>query len=430
VPVQWQVAQIDADSDKDPKKAGTATRAMRIHMRFLTLLCGLIAFAATVGTATAQGQFSPAVVVNDRAVTFYEIDQRARLLTLFRTPGASADLAREQLIEDRLKQQELRRVGLQISDEALLAAMEDFAGRANLSLDQFLNLLSQNGVAEETLRDFVEIGVSWRDYIRTGFGGNVNITDTEIDRVINQSGAGSEGIEVLLSEIIIAAPPPRAAQALATAERIAQTTSTSVFSSEARRVSALPSRNNGGRLGWLPISNYPPQLRGVILELGTGEVTAPIQIPNGVALFQMRGVREVPSAPTPPAAIEYAAYYLAGGPAAARALDDQVDTCDDLYGIAQGQPAEVLERESLPLGDIPQDVALELARLDPGEASYNLTRAGGQTTVFLMLCNRVAVAGQEADRDAISNQLRSRKLAGFADALLADLEARATISTP
>ena len=399
-------------------------------MRVLTLLCGLIAFAITASTGTAQGQFSPAVIVNDRAVTFYEIDQRARLLTLFRTPGAGNDLAREQLIEDRLKQQELRRFGLQITDEALLTAMEDFAGRANLTLEQFVTLLGQNGVAEETLRDFVEIGVTWRDFIRSRFGPNVTITDTEIDRVINQSGAGSEGIEVLLSEIIIPAPPPRAAQALATAERISQTTSTSVFSSEARRVSALPSRNNGGRLGWLPISNYPPQLRGIILELGTGEVTAPIQIPNGVALFQMRGIREVPTTPTPPAAIEYAAYYLAGGQDAARTLDDRVDTCDDLYGVAQGQPAEVLERESLPLGDIPQDVALELARLDPGEASYNLTRAGGQTTVFLMLCNRIAVAGEETDRDAISNQLRSRKLAGFADALLADLEARATIVAP
>lgn len=399
-------------------------------MRILTFLAGLLAMTLGTGAALAQGQFNPAVVVNDRAVTFYEIDQRARLLTLFRTPGAGSDLAREQLIEDRLKQQELERAGLRITDEALLEAMEDFAARANLTLDQFLTLLAQNGVAEQTLRDFVVIGITWRDYIRARFGGTVTVTDTEIDRVLNQSGDGAQGIEVLLSEIIIPAPPPQAEQALATAERIAQTRSLETFSAEARRVSALPSRTNGGRLGWLPISNYPPQLRSIILDLGTGEVTAPIQIPNGVALFQMRGVREVASAPTPPAAIEYAAYYMAGGQPAAAALAEQVDTCDDLYGVAQGQPPEVLERETLPLADIPQDVALELARLDPGEASYALTRADGATTVFLMLCNRIAVAGETADRDAIETQLRGRKLAGFADALVADLRARATIVTP
>lgn len=399
-------------------------------MRTIKRICGVL-IAMTMGlapfTATAQGQFEPRILVNNRAVTAYEIDQRAKLLELFRTPGAGRELAREQLVEDRLKQTEMARVGLQLSEEGLQSALEDFAGRANLTLDQFHTVLAQNGVAKETLRDFVSIGISWRDYIRTRFGSRATISEAEIDRALSANGGNSDGIEVLLSEIIIPAPPPRAAQALATAERIAQTRSTDVFSAQARQVSALPSRNNGGRLGWLPISNYPPQLRSLILGLGTGEVTAPIQIPNGVALFQMRGVREVPTPRPVPSEIEYAAYYIAGGRDVARNLADRVDTCDDLYGVAQGQPAEVLERDSLPPAQIPQDVALELARLDPGEVSYNLTRANGQTTVFLMLCNRVSAGRENADRDAVETQLRSRRLAGFADALLADLRATATI---
>ena len=399
-------------------------------MRALKILCGLI-MTATLGLApmmaTAQGQFEPSILVNNRAVTGYEIDQRAKLLELFRTPGAGRELAREQLIEDRLKQVEMARFGLQLSEDGLQSALDDFASRANMTLDQFHTILAQNGVSQETLRDFVGIGVSWRDYIRSRFGRRVNITEAEIDRALSATSGSTEGIEVLLSEIIIPAPPPRAAQALATAERIAQTRSLDTFSAEARRVSALPSRTDGGRLGWLPISNYPPQLRSLLLELGTGEVTVPLQIPNGVALFQMRGVREVPQARPEPSLIEYAAFYIAGGRDVARNLADRVDTCDDLYGVAQGQPAEVLERDSLPPAQIPQDVALELARLDPGEVSYNLTRANGATTIFLMLCNRVSEGGEGANREAVSNQLRSQRLGGFADALLADLQASATI---
>lgn len=402
-------------------------------MRALNLLCGLI-MTATLGftpiMTTAQGQFEPSILVNNRAVTGYEIDQRAKLLELFRTPGASRDLAREQLIEDRLKQVEMTRVGLVLSDEGLDSALEEFAGRANLTLDQFYVLLGQNGVAPESLRDFVAIGISWRDYIRSRFGGRVDITDAEIDRALSATGASTDGIEVLLSEIIIPAPPEKAAQVQATAQRISQTRSTDTFSAEARQVSALPSRTDGGRLGWLPISNYPPQLRSILLDLATGEVTAPIQLTNAVALFQMRGVREVPTSQPAPSQIEYAAFYISGGQSAARDLAGRVDTCDDLYGVAQGQPAEVLERDSLPPSEIPQDVALELAKLDPGEISYNLTRANGATTVFLMLCNRVLEGREDASREAVSNQLRSRRLAGFADALLADLQASATIVTP
>jgi peptidyl-prolyl cis-trans isomerase SurA len=411
------------------KKPNTLSPMMRNQMRALNIFCGLLAL--TVGfvpmTSTAQGQFGPSVLVNNSAVTGFEIDQRAKLLELFRTPGAGRDLARDQLVEERLKQGEMNRVGLRLAEGGLDDALDEFAARANLTLDQFHTILAQNGVSPETLRDFVAIGVTWRDYIRTRYGSRVDISDAEIDRALNATGGGAEGIEVLLSEIIIAAPPPQAAQALATAQRISQTRSTGAFSSEASRVSALPSRSNGGRLDWLPISNYPVQLRSLILDLGTGEVTAPIPIPNGVALFQMRGVREVPTARPEPSEIEYAAYYIQGGRDAARQLSDRVDACDDLYGIAQGQPAEVLERDSLPPAEIPQDVALELARLDPGEVSFNLTRANGQTTVFLMLCDRVTAGSENANREAVSNQLRSQRLASFADALLADLRASATI---
>ncbi|MEJ6398143.1 peptidylprolyl isomerase [Yoonia sp. 208BN28-4] len=401
---------------------------MRILSHVTRTIALLLAFVVAP-QAMAQSGFSPAVTVDDKVITYYEIDQRARLLTAFRTPGAGPELAREQLIEERLKQAELDRAGFSLTEEGVLSAMEQFAERANLTLDQFLQVLSQQGVDRATLRDFVVSGISWRDYIRNRYGPSTQVSETDIDRAIAATTGAGAGIEVLLSEIIIPAPPPRAAQALARAQQIAGLRSQDAFSAAARQVSALPSRNNGGRLGWLPITNYPPQLRGLLLSLGTNEVTAPIQITNGVALFQMRGVREVPTAPPAPAAIEYAAYYIdsSAGLAGAQDVANRVDTCDDLYGIAQGQPAEVLERSSLAPAEIPQDVAIELARLDPGEVSYNLTRANGQTIVFLMLCNRVADTETEVDREAVQNRLRSQRLAGFAESLLENLRASATI---
>ena len=389
---------------------------------------------ALMAPQTAVAQFAPAIVVNDSVVSEFEIDQRVIMLRTFRTPGNLEELAREQLIEDRLKLEALASAGLAITDEGLRDAMTDFAGRANLELDQFITVLAQSGVSEETFRDFVRVNVSWRDFIRSRFGDRAQVTEAEIDQALGQSGASSS-IEVLLSEIIIPAPPPRAAAAIATAERIAQLTSQSAFEAEARRVSTLPSRTRGGRLDWLPITNYPAGLRGILLDLSPSEVTAPIPITNGVALFQMRGVREVPRDAPEPAAIEYAAFYIAGGLSdralrEAAQIDARVDTCDDLYGVARGLPEERLERDVLPPADIPADVAMELAKLDAGETSYVLTRANGETLVFLMMCGRTPELGENQDRDAIRNQLRSQRLGTYADALLADLRAAATITYP
>ena len=380
----------------------------------------------------AQSQFSPAVTVNDRVVTRYEVNQRILMLDLFRTPGDLAEVAREQLIEDRLKEQELARAGLRISEEGMEAAMTEFAGRFNLDVETFLAQIASEGVAPETIRDYVRIQVTWRDYIRGRYRGRVEITEDEIDRALGQAGGSGAQIEVLLSEIIIAAPPDRATQAMDVANQISQLRSTEQFSDAARQVSALPSRDNGGRLGWLPITNYPAPLRGVILALDSGEVTSPIPIENGIALFQMRGVREAAGRAPVYGAIEFASLYLPGGRSdatlsRAQKIIDDTDTCNDLYGVAQRMPEGSLVIEALAPSNIPQAVALELARLDPGESSTNLTSSDGENLRLIMMCGRTPVLEGDVDREAIRNQLAGRRLQGYADALVADLKASASI---
>ena len=392
----------------------------------MTLLLGL------AGGVAAQGQLQAAITVDDRVITQYELNQRARLLQVFGTPGNVTEVAREALIEDRLKEKEFARFGIRMPDEALRSELEAFAGRADMNLAQFERMLAQNGVDISTLEDFVRVGVLWRDYIRGRFGREVNVTDADVERALARAVIAPSQLEVLLSEIIIGVTPQNAARARQVAGQISRLRSFAEFEDAARQVSALPSRENGGRLDWVPVDNYPPQIRELLLGLETGEVTEPIEIPNGIALFQKRGQREARRPVTPPASIDYAAYYIPGGQssaalATAAQIKAQVDTCDDLYGVAQGQPEEVLDRLTLPPSDLPQDVALELAQLDPGEVSTNLSRNNGQTLVFLMLCARNAPGVEAADRESVRNQIRSQRLAALADALLADLRASAVI---
>ena len=404
-------------------------------MRFCGMVASLVtglALAITPSVGSAQSQLNAAITVNDRAITGYEIDQRRRLLEVFNTVGNIDTLAREGLIDDRLKQQEMARFNRSISEDALQLELEAFAARGNLSLQEFVQVLAQNGVDPGSFVAYISVGVMWRDYIRARYNREVTVTDTDIDRALARQGSAITQLEVLLSEIIIPAPPERAARVQEVAQEISRMRSFDAFSDAARQVSALPSRELGGRLNWRPIDSYPPQLRQQLLDLSPGEVTEPIDIPGAVALFQKRGQREARRPVLPPVSIEYAAYYLAGGLSAdtlrvAREVATRVDTCDDLYGVARDQPAEVLDRVTLPPDQISQEIGLELARLDPGEVSYNLTRNNGETLVFLMLCARNNAGAATLDRRAISNQIRSQRLSALADALVADLRADAQI---
>lgn len=383
---------------------------------------------------SAQNLFAPAARVNDTVVTEFEVQQRQRFLQILNAPGADRDSALEALIDDRLRFAEATRNNVIISNEALAAGLTEFAGRANLSIGEFVSALGQAGISEETLRDFVATSLTWRDLVRARYGSQVTITDSEIDRALAVSGSNAaSGVRVLLSEIIIPAPPQNAARVAALADQISQSKSQAEFSSYARRYSATASRGRGGRMPWTPLDQLPPSLHPLILALAEGEVTAPLPIPNAVALFQLRGIEETGKPATVYSEIEYAAYYIAGGRseaalATAAGIRARVDRCDDLYGIAQGQPASVLDRGSKAPGDIPRDIGIELAKLDPGESSTALTRANGETLVFLMLCKRVAADNAEVDRETVAASIRQTKLQGYANQLMEQLRANARIS--
>lgn len=397
----------------------------------MTLLIRLMLLAVMLLplSAQAQGQFSPTITVNDTAITPYEIEQRSLLLQLFGTTGDLQKAARDSLIEDSLKDEALTRANLILDAENLGRALDEFATRTNMPYDAFVGVLSQNGIAEETLRDYVRINAAWREYIRSRYLGRVSITEAQIDRALGQTNSGA-AIEVLISEIIIAAPAGFEAQAASRAEAISRIRTTAEFEAQAQLVSAVPSRENGGRLDWLPITNFPPQMRGLILSLTPGEVTEPIQIDGGIVLFQMRAVREIAQSRPTASLIDYMEYRIPGGAAAvgrAEDIEELADTCNDLYGIAKGASEQELIRHTATPAQIPTDVAVELAKLDPGEASYGLTRDDGQTLLFLMLCSRSVQVDAEVDRDAVRNQLIGQQLNGFAAALIAELRAAATI---
>ncbi|MEL6563779.1 MAG: peptidylprolyl isomerase [Pseudomonadota bacterium] len=402
----------------------------------LTYLLGIAALVATGLTApmaSAQNLFAPVAQVDEAVITEFEVQQRSRFLQVLNSPGGDRASVIEELVRDRLRVAETRQRGATLNDGALEQGLIDFAARANLTVEEFTAGLESAGVARETFRDFVGVSLLWRDYIRARFGARVQISEDEIDRAVNQVNTSS-GIEVLVSEIIIPAPPNRAAAVLAQAETIAQSTTEAEFSSFARRFSATASRGRGGRLDWLPITDLPASLRPILLALGPGEVTQPLPIPNAVALFQLRDIRETSAPVQAFEAVEYAAYYIDGGrtPAALSIADTiraNVDRCDDLYGIAKGKPENVLDRGSLPPSEIPDDIAIELAKLDPGEVSTALTRANGQTLVFLMLCGRTPALEEDQviDRQAVAAQLRNQRLTAFSDNLLAELAAEANI---
>ena len=389
-------------------------------------LAALVLIGSLQSAAQAQGLFDPVISVNRAAITAYELEQREQFLEILQRSSGMAQRARDDLIEDRLKMAAADRSGIKLSGAQLLSAMNEFAANANLELEQLLETLAQSGVDEQTYRDFIMVGVTWRELIRARFAARSAPSEAEIDRAL-ASAAAQGGVKVLLTEIVLpAGSAEELNSARQTAERLGRISSTADFSEQARRLSVAQSGVNGGRLEWANMSDLPDGLRPIISGLRPGQITTPLEVPNAVVLFQLRDVAETTAQSPEISAIEYA--HLKGPADAVKAATQMADTCDDFYGAAKDDPSLSLTIRSESPDQMSQALSLRLMGLDKNEIDeMPAAAAAGDHAEIVMLCARVYAALEDVSRGQVADNLRSARISSLADGFLAELRASADI---
>ena len=392
---------------------------MKDSIVYVRTMCLVIALWCMGTVSSAENLFSPAIRVNDQIITVYELRQREELLRLLNAPGDPAKLARTQLIEDRLKLAAARELGLKPTEEEVREAIENFTARGNLDSVTFITELEKLGVSEETFQDFIVAGLSWRMFVGAKFASKSQVSDTEIERSLNTSG-GNGGLRVLLTEIILPAPPGQEEAALELAKDLSKITSINAFSDAAREHSVAPTRSVGGRVTWQDLDKLPPVLKPLVLGLGIGEVTEPLPIPNGLAIFQLRAIAEKGFVRPESAALDYAQYKFPSNMAGHQnTILQTIDQCDDLYGLALKYPDHRLTREARAPAEVTSELKSLLETLDLNEMNFS-ERAG--TTTLTMLCARSqSILDSEEDLTKLRAGLRNKRIEQYAQGYLDNL---------
>lgn len=421
-------------------------------MRQFLLSVALAAVLTGSGAAPVLAQdFSPVVYVNNSVVTRYEIQQRLRFMQVLNAPNLTEAEVEKALIEDRLRIAAARQLGVEVSDAGLEEGLSEFAGRAGLSTGEFITVLEQNGVDRQAYRDFVKAGVAWREVVRQRVAPSVRVSDAEVDQALKRIVETPQITQVLLSELIMPAPPGQEEAVMARAEQIrGNVSSEGAFADAARRYSATPSAGRGGRLDWMAVANMPPSLRQIILGLQPGQMSPPLTVPGAVVLFYLRDTQGQLRPGAEEQQLDYMTVTFASMADAQNAAA-KARSCDELYVFANGLPDQQVQRMTAGQGAIPQYVAIRLASMDKNEVT--VMDQGGAAEV-LMLCDRkpallagldggpVATASADGEdvtaadpnalpeRAAVREQLFNRKISTASDAYLAELRADAVIRRP
>jgi peptidyl-prolyl cis-trans isomerase SurA len=400
-------------------------------MKYFKLLTAITFFLVPLhATAQISNLYGTAITVNERVITHFEILQRAQMLQLFGAKGDLQTNAKNTLIDERLYLQAGTELGVLPSESEIQAGMDEFSARGKLTTDQLIKLLESRGIARESYHAFIRAGLTWRRVVRARFASQTQVTDDDIDAALSfQNGAGQ--LDFLLSEIILSDGQRGSESADKLALRLSRTIKGQAsFSSAARKHSGSPSSRQGGRIDWVPARALPANIVAQLLTLKPGQVTGPIALNGNIALFQLRSSRKSKGVTQEPDILSYVTAILPvendtkRNAAKARVFRSGVDTCLDMRAAAQKESA-VFSEGAGTAQDIPANIALALASLDPKETT-TIQQNNGQLSI-VMLCTRTKEL-VEGERENIRESLFSQKVANLGAGYLQELKGDAFIT--
>ena len=281
--------------------------------RAASLAAAITALAALAATARAQEAPSTlrqgvVAIVNDNVISSYDLQQRVLLLvatsgvqpTAQNTPQFEQEAVNE-LIDEALEMQEVRRAEkdqkfkIVADDDAVNHRIDEIAQQSPYKSGQrLLEAFANAGIEPATFRAQVRADISWQDWMHGRYGGSrLKISPAQVNAVVSEIEAQASQPQYLLGEILLdadhAGGMPQAEAA--GAQLVTQLQQGAPFTQVARQFSSASTAATGGDAGWLSEAQLPAELRPVVEQLRPGELSRPIDAPNGVYIILLRDKR-------------------------------------------------------------------------------------------------------------------------------------------
>lgn len=280
---------------------------MRIAPQALAVAC----LATALQAAAEPRQVDQIIaIVNDDVVLASEVMERfdtvmRQLQTSGqgRLPPQSAILEQilERLIVESIQLQEAESRGILVDDETLTRAVGDYAAENGMSIDQFIDALTEEGLSYRGFRDQVRRQLSIDRVQREVVNRRVYITEQDIEELLASPFFAEQlSDEYRVGHIMLALAPGASPAAVDGMRKQAEELARSLqggadFAAAAMEHSAAGTALEGGDLGWRRASRLPGLFAEQIMQLQVGEVAAPMQNAAGfhiVKLLDMRGASQ------------------------------------------------------------------------------------------------------------------------------------------
>jgi len=202
--------------------------------------------------------------------------------------------AQEELIEERLKLQEAKRNGIEITDPEVKRMMKTISDRNKMTEEQFAEHVKSLGFDVSTMQERTRAQAAWRELVRRRFAAQISVTNRDIDKMISAtaSESGEDTIELQVQKITL--PMPAKPDQGTMAKRYAEADGLRQRLDSCKSMASMAKDVGSARfedLKYIKPSAIPEPTRSMLLNARDGDVLPPAAAAAGIEIYAVCGRR-------------------------------------------------------------------------------------------------------------------------------------------
>lgn len=385
-------------------------------------------------------------VVNGEIITGTDVDHRLALIVAANNdqlPPEEVERFRAQiltnLIDESLQIQEAAANEVEVTNEEVdqyfvRVAEQNF----RKTVPETEAYLTSKGSSIATLKRQIKAELSWNRLLSRNVRPFINVSDDEVNVIIQRINATKGTTEYRLGEIYLSATPENQEQVFANARKILeQIQQGGSFTAYARQFSEASTAAVGGDLGWVRLEQLPQSLATAAAEMSSNEIVA-VPAPGGISLLLLIDRRQVATSDPRDSTLslkQIAITFPAGSTEAQAAPmvkrfseeTQKIRGCGAADEVAKTLGADVVNRDGLRVRDLPGPLQQIMLDLPIGQSTPPYGSMADGVRVFV-LCGRDAPeSATQESFDEVMSRLEDERTNKRARLYLRDLRRDAII---
>jgi len=198
--------------------------------------------------------------------------------------------ALDELVEERLKLQEAKRLNVTASEEDVSRIVKSIAEKNKMTETQFAQHLSSMGSDIEAMRARFRSTMSWNEVIKRKYGHQIAISERDVERMVSQGPAVDDQVELQIQRIVLPIAGKLAQKSVDA--RVAEAEAMRAKFSGCSSMAGLSGGSAGAKfedLGTRKAGTLSEPTRSFLINAKDGEMVPPTVGSSGVELYAVCG---------------------------------------------------------------------------------------------------------------------------------------------